>query len=306
MNLRGTDGSVHARDPIEKQSSILPLETDSSVPRPNFFIVGAPKAGTTSLYHYLDQHPEIYMSPIKEPNYFASEIRAENFADALQEGIHADYLELRKYLDGPMSERRFGALGLEWADYLKLFGGARGEKAAGEASVCYLWSESAARNIFERIPDAKIVMILRDPAERAFSQYMQWVTKGAIHCSFRKQVEKSLARRGGKFELMVPFLEMGEYHAQVKRFLDLFGRERVHVIFYDDYRRDPGSAIAGVLRFLEVDASFRPDMSRRHMAGRVPGAQMDAGDRAFLAAHYRENVLGLSELLRRDLSHWLP
>src|SRR5579863_1241705 len=132
---------------------------------PNFFIVGAPKAGTTSLYHYLDQHPEIYMSPVKETNHFASEIRLAGFADELQEQVKRDMRAMQKYLAGPMSEKRFGAVGLEWDDYLKLFRNATDEKAIGEASVCYLWSRTAAKNIFARIPRAKIIMILRDPAE---------------------------------------------------------------------------------------------------------------------------------------------
>ncbi|MBZ5609092.1 MAG: sulfotransferase domain-containing protein [Acidobacteriia bacterium] len=274
--------------------------------QPNFFIVGAPKAGTTSLYHYLDQHPQVYMSPIKEPNYFASEVRAENFDAEHQERIARDLEEQRRYLEGPMSEKRFGALGLEWDDYLKLFRNARDEKAIGEASVCYLWSESAAANIFQKIPDARILMILRDPAERAFSQYMQWVTKGVIRHSFREQVDQSLRNSGGKFELMHPFLEMGLYHEQVKRYLDLFPLENVRILFYDDYRDDAPGVIADVLRFLGVDAEFAPDMSRRHLAGREPGSTMDARDRAYLASYYREDVQRLAALLDRDLSRWLP
>ena len=274
--------------------------------QPNFFIVGAPKAGTTSLYHYLDQHPQVYMSPIKEPNYFASEVRAENFDAEHQERIARDLEEQRRYLEGPMSEKRFGALGLEWDDYLKLFRNARDEKAIGEASVCYLWSESAAANIFQKIPDARILMILRDPAERAFSQNMQWVTKGVIRHSFREQVDQSLRNSGGKFELMHPFLEMGLYHEQVKRYLDLFPLENVRILFYDDYRDDAPGVIADVLRFLGVDAEFAPDMSRRHLAGREPGSTMDARDRAYLASYYREDVQRLAALLDRDLSRWLP
>ena len=69
---------------------------------PDFFIVGAPKAGSTSLYHYLDQHPEIYMSAIKEPNYFADEIRAENLAEELRAGANKDLLEQREFLRGDM------------------------------------------------------------------------------------------------------------------------------------------------------------------------------------------------------------
>jgi Sulfotransferase family len=267
---------------------------------PNFFLAGAPKAGTTSLYHYLDQHPQVFMSPIKEPNYFASEIRAENFSEELQVKIRRDFEELRQYLDGPMSEKRFGALGLEWEDYLKLFRNARGEKAIGEASVCYLWSESAARNIFARVPNARILMILRDPAERAFSQYMQWVTKGVIGCSFREQVEKSLRSAGGKFQLMQPFLEMGLYYEQVKRYLELFPRGNIHIRLYEDRQ-----GVADVLRFLDVDAEFVPDMSRRHLTGRVPASTMDAADRAYLAGYYREDIRRLAGLLDRDLARWL-
>ncbi len=272
---------------------------------PNFFIVGAPKAGTTSLYHYLDQHPEVYMSPIKEPNYFASEVRAENFGAEQQERIARDLEEQRRYLDGPMSEQRFGALGLDLDDYLKLFRNVRGQRAVGEASVCYLWSQSAAANISARVPEARILMILRDPAERAYSQYMQWVTKGAIRHSFREQVERSLRHAGGKFEMMHPFLEMGLYYEQVKRYLDLFPRERVRVLFYEDYREDAARVVAEVLGFLDVDASFAPDLSRRHLVGRWPGASMDAADRACLGDYYREDVRRLEALLDRNLSRWL-
>ena len=75
---------------------------------PNFFIAGAPKSGTTSLYHYLDQHPQIYMSPIKEPHYFAPEIRMERLSERLRERAERDARALREYLDGPMREKRFG------------------------------------------------------------------------------------------------------------------------------------------------------------------------------------------------------
>jgi hypothetical protein len=86
---------------------------------PNFFIAGAPKAGTTSLYHYLGQHPEIYMSPIKEPNYFASEIRLGQFSEHLRPRAEQDLAPLRAYLNGPMREKRFGSLISEWPDYLR-------------------------------------------------------------------------------------------------------------------------------------------------------------------------------------------
>ena len=135
---------------------------------PNFFIVGAPKAGTTSLYHLLDQHPQIYMSPVKEPCYFASEIRPENFSAEHEPRIRREAQELRQISSGPMLEKRFSGVVSKWDDYLKLFQNATNEKAIGEASVRYLWSQTAAQNIISRVPNAKIIIVLRDPASSSF------------------------------------------------------------------------------------------------------------------------------------------
>ncbi len=244
------------------------------------------------------------MSPVKEPNHFASEIRLEGFTEALQERTRRDMEEMQKYLAGPMVEKRFGAVGLEWADYLKLFQNARREKAIGEASVCYLWSQSAAGNIFARIPEAKIIMILRDPRERAFSQYRQWAVKGKMRDTFLETCKKSIANAGGKFQAMSPFLEMGLYAAQVKRYIELFPRENIRIVFYEDYQRDPVEMMASTLRFLGVDASFQPDMSQRHLAGNGAGCVMNDGESAYLTSYYGEDVRKLSQILDHDLSHW--
>src|SRR5580704_13791477 len=114
---------------------------------PNFFIVGAPKAATTSLYHYLDQHPQVYMSAIKEPHFFAAEVREENCDVYVRGEIARDRRALREYLAGPMLEKRLGGIVGDWRDYLKLFAGAKDELALGEASPCYLWSPTAAERI---------------------------------------------------------------------------------------------------------------------------------------------------------------
>jgi hypothetical protein len=140
---------------------------------PNFFLVGAPKTGTTSLYHYLKQHPDIYLSAVKEPCFFASEMRPDNFSQEFATSIRLSSQNLLKYLDGPMSGPNPGGIITDWSHYLELFKNVSTETAIGEASVCYLWSATAAGNIHARIPHAKIVVILRDPVERAFSQYLQ-------------------------------------------------------------------------------------------------------------------------------------
>jgi hypothetical protein len=311
---------------------------------PNFFLAGAPKAGTTSLCHYLDQHPQVYMSPIKEPCYFASEFRLENCAHELIPMLERGERELRKYLDGPMRERRFGGMVTEWEDYERLYRHVRGETAIGEASVGYLWSETAAQNIHAKIPNAKILLILRNPADRAFSQYLHQVALVGLPLSFRQQIEACMRNRSRKFSLQYPLLEFGLYHGQVSRFLELFPRQNICIHLYDDYRSNAAAVMANIFRFLGVDDTFMPDTSQRHLelslprlagvshalrqlgvwqaikritpAKLLPAARrvaftprrklvLDPEDRRYLVDYYAEDIRKLAMLLDRDLSAWL-
>src|SRR5882762_2046810 len=147
---------------------------------PNFFIVGAPKAGTDELYYDLDQHPEIYMSPLKEPCYFSSEIRLPHFHASLREQVEIAAAGTRKYLDDGARQKRFGGIVSERSDYERLFAGVKAEKAIGEGSVCYLWSDSAAAAIAPTVPHARIIIVLMDPSERAFHQYLKSVSDGTV------------------------------------------------------------------------------------------------------------------------------
>ena len=281
---------------------------------PNFFIAGAPKSGTTSLYHYLDQHPEIYVSPVKEPHYFSSEIRLDRLSDALQPGAAEDAGALKEYLDGPMLEKRFGGPVAEWPDYLKLFQRVNGQKAIGEASVCYLWSETAARNIRAAIPNARIILVLRNPVDMVFSMYLHTLRSGAgadpaavstrVQCTFREAIEMGLRQRGGKIDIFHPFLDLGLYHAQVQRMLETFSRTQVRVYWYEDYQRLPLQMLAEIFEFLGVDPSFRPDMSKRYLESQ-PGILLEPPDRELLTQFYRDDIEKLASLLGRDLSHWL-
>src|SRR5581483_5957338 len=107
---------------------------------PNFFVAGAPKAGTTSLCSYLSQHRDVFMSPVKEPNYFAQEMRPENFEPRYRNSIRRRVEELHRRLQNePMGELPSG-ITVDWEDYLRLFRGVAAEKAIGEGSVSYLWS----------------------------------------------------------------------------------------------------------------------------------------------------------------------
>jgi len=324
--------------------SLLQIMSQSTKAMPNFFVVGAPKAGTTSLYRYLRQHPQIYMSPIKEPNYFAAEVRPENFSEEFQQRVSQDMRALQEYLRTPMSEWRFGGMVLEWEDYLRLFQNVKEEKAVGEASVCYLWSKTAAQGMFSNIPDSKIIMILRDPAERAFSQYLHTVASGLVRESFREQIQATLRRKSQKFGTLYPFLEFGLYYEQVKRYLELFPGEKVRIYLFEDYRKHPGQLLIDIFRFLNVDASFLPNTSQKHLEPQIPQSVaisyalkkygiwqtikeltpqalrplfrtlafkqrtsllMDSRDRAYLVDYYRQDTLNLSRLLDRDLTGWL-
>lgn len=317
---------------------------DDTPPLPNFFIVGAPKAGTTSLYAYLDQHPQVYMSPLKEPHYFASEFRAEHFIAQDQRRLGREQRALEQYLRGELREKRFGGFVTRWEDYLKLFRNAVGQVAIGEATACYLWSPSAAGNIGARIPGARIIINLRNPADRAFSQYLQMLTSGRTHASFSEELRVSRRCASRRMGEPWPLLEFGRYCDQVRRYLDAFPQAQVHVSLYEDLAGQPEALLSRLFSFLGVAADFAADVSRRHhqpqiarltgtvhrlkkwgvwphvrqLAPRTLGPRlralalkpraalaMQASERAWLIDFYREDIEQLAALIGRDLSAWL-
>ena len=310
---------------------------------PNFFIVGTGKAGTTSLYHYLRQHPQIYMSPIKEPCYFASEIRAENLTATHLRHIRWLSRKLPERLADGKPVKPLGWLVSEWDEYMRLFQNVQAETAIGEASAAYLWSETAAENIASRIPDAKIVMILRDPSERAYSQYLHQLAVGLTRSTFREHIEKCMRNEDRKLGACYPLLEVGLYHHQVKRYLERFSRNNIRIYWYEEAWGQPDRFLADLFEFLNVDTTFCPDISRRSLERRAPRSAlmnyavktfdityrlnelipsglrpslrkllfrrgvaltMDPKDRQYVIDYYREDIVKLGSLLSRDLSAW--
>jgi hypothetical protein len=288
---------------------------------PNFFVVGTGKAGTTSLFHYLAQHPQVYMSPIKEPCYFASEIRVEHFAPEF-------------YRHSKRMSKETPWIVSEWEDYVRLFENVRDELAIGEASAAYLWSETAAERIAERIPAAKIVVMLRDPAERAFSQYLHQLTMGFTRSTFREHMEQCLREPLGKLSIYRPHLDVGLYSGQVQRYFDRFPRDHVRIYWYEEAWRETPAFFADLFTFLGVDPGFSPDTTRKSLQRQAPrfpalnalvkrfnvrgpswmrglffreGAalKLDPEDRRFLIEYYRDDIGKLSAMLDRDLSAWL-
>ena len=137
------------------------------MPMPNFLVIGAAKSGTTALYHTLKQHPQIFMSPVKEPHFFAFE------------GERPVYC-------GPGDRELFNPrVVFRLEDYVRLFDGLRAQTAVGEASVQYLMrSDAAAARIRQHIPRAKLIAILRQPADRAYSHYIMLRSQGLERLSF--------------------------------------------------------------------------------------------------------------------------
>jgi hypothetical protein len=173
-------------------------------------------------------------------------------------------------------------------------------------SVCYLWSPSAPANIAAAIPHARILLVLRDPADRAFSQYVQNVAKRRIHCGFREHVNASLSDAGDLFRITYPLLQLGDYAPQIRRYLEHFPRSQIHIALYEDFQHQRETFLHGIFEFLGVDPDFAPDFSEReHVYAERESLTLNPADRRFLIDHYRAGILDLQDLLHRDLSAWL-
>jgi hypothetical protein len=257
---------------------------------PNFLVIGAAKAGTTSLYRYLEQHPEVYMSPIKEPNFFALEGQPLDFCGP------GDAAYIRRF---SVTDR---------AAYEALFDGVRGEVAVGEASALYLYSPAAPLNICRYAPRMKLIAILRHPVERAYSAFLHLLRderEPVADFAGALGEEKARVQRG--WEHIWHYRRMGFYAEQLARYYRHFSREQLRVYRYEALRDDPERLIADIFEFLGVDPDFTPDMSVRHNApGLEPAARppLCPAVRRRLLAHYRDPTLELQELLELDLGNW--
>ena len=208
--------------------------------------MGAFKCGTTALFDYLRQHPQVFMPFHKEPLFFGDDLT-----------------------------RRYGRMTRE--QYLALFREAAAGQRIGEASAWYLYSESAAREIAAFSPDALIVVMLRNPVEVMYAQHSQLLFNAQEDISdFATALDAEPARQRG--ERLPPgplrpetlfYRHSVHFAPQLRRYFDVFGRDRVHVIVYDDFRDRTADAYRGVLEFLGVDPSFQPDFAVRNPNKRV-------------------------------------
>lgn len=293
--------------------------------KPNFFIVGAPKCGTTSLFEYLLRHPDVYMPPCKEISYFGSDLLFRNH------NIDED-------------------------DYLSLFEKCKNEKAVGEASVWYLYSKKAAEEIKAFNPEAKIIIMIRKPVDMIYSLYHQIRCLGQEPIGdFRQALDAEQQRLKGK---NIPFYASAEhlffyrdaarYFVQIERYYRFFDQSNIHIIVHDDFHRDAPGEYKKVLQFLGVDEAFQPEFKRyntnkrariRWIAKYIPNPPrllvqfvcffsslkvrqkirsiilerntvheqrlpIDPDINRTLILDFKEEVENLSKLLKRDLSSW--
>jgi hypothetical protein len=222
---------------------------------PTFLIIGAAKAGTNALYHDLRQHPQIYMSPWKEPKFFAFESEADlgfRAANGKEAPVNASII-------------------LDQAEYEKLFDDASDEEVArGEASTHYLYVEKSPARIKALIPDAKLIAVLRNPVDRAFSSYQHLVRDDLEPLDFGAALDAEPERIAQHYAYLYRYTDMGFYSEQLDRYEKTFPESQLCVLLYDDLRSDPEGTCRRIFSFLGVDEDFVPDMSGEYNRSGVP------------------------------------
>ncbi|MBG65207.1 MAG: hypothetical protein CMP73_00935 [Flavobacteriales bacterium] len=282
----------------------------------DFFIVGAPKAGTTSLYHYLSEHPETDMSILKEPNYFS------------EKSIKDNDLYYKSYPIKKLSR------------YHSLF--KNNNLIKGEASVSYLYYKDVAKSIKAYNSSARIIIMLRDPIERAFSHYLMDFRLGLINDTFENIIfqKSNLSNSKTYFQ---QYVKLGEYTNQIKRYFNEFPSEQILVVDYDDFKNKTSDVVKKVYKFLKIDINFSPELNNKHNARFIVNNRLLkflfskiiirkamnlifpkfiksfiknqffnnkppillSSSRLYLQQYFKKDVENLSNFLQKDYSKWI-
>lgn len=206
---------------------------------PNFIVFGTRKAGTTSLYHYLEQHPQVFMSSLKGTRYFHYDPDHPDRGSAIPVKTQEDY------------ESYFEAAS------------AKGAVAIGEASPTYLYDAGAASRIKALLPNVRLIASLRNPIDRAYSQYLM----------------QARNNNGGAWAVpskqdITSHLSAGLYAEHLQRYYELFSKEQILVLIFEEWTRDIDGMLQHVHRFLNVDEGFKPDLSLQYNKGGIPKNQV--------------------------------
>ncbi|MFZ1687983.1 MAG: sulfotransferase [Flavobacteriales bacterium] len=246
-----------------------PSGRDQRLRYPDFFVVGVVKGGTTALHTLLSDHPGIHLSPIKETNFFSrADMRPEHFVREYALDVRMD---VKRYIAQGMKEVVHIAHVDDANDYLRLFGKARTRHKLGEVCPSYAICPSAAGAIHAAVPGARIFIMLRDPVLRAWSHYLMNVREGKTrNASFLDEVMADDARSPKGWGINHQYLALGEYDVQVKRYLDLFPKERVHVLLYEHFKADPNATLKSMFADIGVMQDVAIDTDRQSNAAAVP------------------------------------
>lgn len=292
------------------------------MPAPNFLVIGAGKSGTTSLYHYLRQHPQVFMCPVKEPNFFALEGREPD----------------------PCRQWRAGPEVTDWDSYIRLFDGVGNARAIGEASTSYLYTPQAPERIHHYLPDVKIVAILRNPVDRFYSSFVMMLQDNSSTVTKSDDVLRIIEQRTS--DEFRHALNGGFYAMHLARYFGRFEARQIRVFLLEDLRRNEREILDDLFHFLNVEthaavstpifnagglyrnAFVRALMGkpnpirfavRRWLPGPMRGRLSESLRkrvlvrppplprplRNLLLEEYREDIARLEQLIHRDLSHWL-
>ena len=203
---------------------------------PNFIVIGAGKCGTTSLYHYLNQHPQVYVCPQKETYFFVPEPIRSKF-------------------------KPWGAV-TNLDDYAHLFTNASDKSVIGEISTRYYQHPETAREIYSTLPHVKIIAILRDPASRAFSDYQMHFRKGNEKQDFARLINPDNR-----------FIKSGFYYSELIPYFKVFKHEQIKIFMFADLVKDPNNFMRDFFEFIQVNPKFAPDIGKKGREGGLPQNQ---------------------------------
>ncbi|MBT9315560.1 sulfotransferase family protein [Leptothoe spongobia] len=213
----------------------------------DFLIIGAPKCGTTSLHAYLSQHPQLFMSAVKEPHFFAFEHCSPNFNGPGDN-------------QAPLSQNSITQL----SEYRHLFKEAKDGMLRGESSTMYLYLNNVPQCIKAHNSEMKLIAILRHPIDRAFSHFLHMRREGREQLeSFEEALQAEPQRIAEGWSPAWHYRRVSCYSEQLKRYFQLFEREHLRIYLYEDWRDHPMTTLRDMFTFLEVDNTFQPDIGKK-------------------------------------------
>jgi hypothetical protein len=210
---------------------------------PNFVVIGAPKCGTTSLYYYLRQHPDIYLPERKELHYFSHDC-------------------LRERMAGPGDRHALSSLCSSRQQYEEHYAKARDQKAVGDISPSYFYFSEVSERIKHELGDPKIILMVRDPIQKAFSQYMHLVRDNRENLGFYDALMAEEQRIRANWAVLWRYAESSLYTDKLRKYLSVFGTSRLKVILFEELSRSPQAILRDLFGFLGVDVDFQPTISR--------------------------------------------